>query len=101
MKRFISLYDRLESTTSTNEKVEAMVAYFREAASADAAWALYFLMGQRLKRVVSGAALSGWAVAEARITPWLFDESYGVVGDLAETISLLVGREHTVDRRQQ
>jgi DNA ligase-1 len=98
MKRFVALYDRLDSTTSTNEKVEAMVAYFRDVPSADAAWALYFLMGQKLKRVVSAAALSGWAVAEARISPWLFDESYGVVGDLAETISLLVGREHTVDR---
>src|ERR1044071_4978103 len=98
MRRFVDLYERLETTTSTNEKVEAMVAYFREAPPADAAWALFFLSGQRLKRLLPGAALAGWAVAEAGIEPWLFDESYGVVGDMAETIALLIGREHPPER---
>ena len=52
MKRFSALYEALDRTTSTNAKVAALVAYFREAPPADAAWAVFFLTGRRLKRVV-------------------------------------------------
>jgi len=38
MKRFAGLYDAIDSTTSTNAKVAAMVAYFKDAPPADAAW---------------------------------------------------------------
>jgi DNA ligase 1 len=98
MKRFIALYDRLESATSTQEKVAALVEYFKAEPPEDAAWAMAFVSGRMRKRLVPGAALAGWAVAEAGVPAWLFDESHGVVGDMAETISLLLGREHSVDR---
>ncbi|HEX8822914.1 MAG TPA: ATP-dependent DNA ligase, partial [Archangium sp.] len=90
MRRLADLYDALDSTTSTNAKVEAMVAYFHEAPPEDAAWALFFLTGRRLKRLVPPKALREW-IRELTDTPeWLFDETYASVGDLAEMIALLL-----------
>ncbi len=90
MKRFAALYESLDATTSTNAKVAAMVAYFRDAAPADAAWALWFLSGRRLKRLIAQRLLVAWAIEETGTPGWLFDESIGVVGDLAETVALLL-----------
>ena len=58
MKRFAELFRALDETTSTNAKVAAMVDYFRGVAPEDGAWAVYFLSGRRLKRLVGGARLS-------------------------------------------
>ena len=90
MKLFAELYQLLDSTTRTNAKIEAMVNYFGSAEPADAAWAIYFLSGEKLRRLVPTKLLRQWAAEEANIPPWLFEESYSSVGDLAETISLIV-----------
>jgi DNA ligase-1 len=90
LKRFAATYEALDRTTSTNEKVAALVAYFSSAPPADAAWAVWFLTGRRLKRFLQGRLLAGWAMEEAGIPGWLFEESYASVGDLAETISLVL-----------
>ena len=90
MRRFAQLYEALDRTTSTNEKVAALVAYFSSAPPEDAAWAVWFLTGRRLKRFLPSRLLAGWAMAEAGIPDWLFEESYSSVGDLAETISLVL-----------
>jgi DNA ligase-1 len=90
MRAFARLYAELDVTTATNEKVAALVRYFRLAAPADAAWAVYFLIGRRPKRLVGRSKLRAWAAAEAGIADWLFEESHQTVGDLAETITLLL-----------
>jgi DNA ligase-1 len=90
LKRFAALYEALDRTTSTNEKVAALAGYFSAAPPEDAAWAVWFLTGRRLKRFLPGRLLAGWAMAEAGISDWLFEESYASVGDLAETISLVL-----------
>lgn len=90
MKRFAALYEALDRTTSTNEKVAALAAYLSSAPPADAAWAVWFLTGRRLKRFLPSRLLAGWAMEEAAIPDWLFEESYASVGDLAETISLVL-----------
>jgi DNA ligase-1 len=90
MKRFARLYSAIDSTTSTNRKVEAMVEYFAEAAPADAAWAVYFLSGGRPKRLIPVRRVATWAMEESGVPDWLFEESYHAVGDLAETIALLL-----------
>jgi DNA ligase-1 len=90
MKRFASLYTALDETTATNEKVAALASYFSSAPAADAAWAVHFLVGRRPKRLVSSGKLRSWAAAEAGIPEWLVEESYQAVGDLAETITLLL-----------
>src|SRR5262245_50518974 len=100
----------------TTEKVDAMVEYFRAAGGKsrslaepalrsvsdvglgmtetidpkDAAWAVYFLSGGRPKRLIPVRRLATWAMEEAKIPEWLFSESYEAVGDLAETMSLLL-----------
>ena len=90
MKRFADLYDALDSTPSTLAKVAALVRYFQEAPPADAAWALYFLTGRKLKRLLPTKLLVTWTLELTALPEWLFAESYAVVGDLAETISLLL-----------
>ncbi|HEX9579399.1 MAG TPA: ATP-dependent DNA ligase, partial [Myxococcales bacterium] len=90
MRRFAQLYDALDATTSTNAKVAAMAAYFAQAPAADAAWAMFFLTGQRLKRLIAPRLLAVWAMERAQMPGWMFDECIGVAGDLAETIALLL-----------
>jgi DNA ligase 1 len=90
VKKFARLYAALDETTATNEKIAALVDYFRIASPADAAWAVHFLSGRRPKRLVSSKNVRTWAAEEAGLPDWLFDESYHEVGDLAETITLLL-----------
>ena len=90
MQRFTELYTLLDRTTRTSEKVLALETYFAAAPPADAAWALFFLMGNTTPRGVSTARLREWLAAEAGLPLWLVEESYDAVGDLAETLALLV-----------
>ncbi|MCE3269608.1 MAG: ATP-dependent ligase-like protein [Ramlibacter sp.] len=92
MKRFARLFSELDATTSTNEKVEALTRYFDEAPPRDAAWAVYFLSGGKPRQVVKTASLVTLACQMAQIEYWLFDEAYQQVGDLAETIALVLPR---------
>ncbi|MCF7202256.1 ATP-dependent DNA ligase [Pseudomonas oligotrophica] len=90
MKAFADLYARLDATTSSNAKLAAMRDYLRDAPAEDAAWAVYFLAGGRPRQLVPARLLRETAMAVAGLPEWLFEESYQAVGDLAETISLLV-----------
>ncbi|NVZ55404.1 ATP-dependent DNA ligase [Pseudomonas edaphica] len=90
MKAFAELYANLDATTSSNAKLAALQAYFRQAPPEDAAWAVYFLSGGRPRQLVPTRLLRDMATAASGIEPWLFEESYQSVGDLAETISLLL-----------
>lgn len=87
MKRFAQLFNELDASTATNAKVDALKRYFAQASDADAAWAVYFLSGGKPRQVVPTAVLRTLAQQRAGIAPWLFDECYQAVGDLAETIA--------------
>lgn len=87
MRRFAALYQALDASTATNDKVRALVAYFAAAPAADAAWATYFLAGGKPRQVVPTALLRERACRVAGIDDWLFEECYQAVGDLAETIA--------------
>lgn len=93
MKRFAALFEALDTTTATGLKVAAMADYFREAPPADAVWALYILSGRRPRRLIGPALLRHWLVEEAALPEWLVEETYAAVGDLAETIALLVSHD--------
>lgn len=97
MQRFAQLFAELDQTNKTNDKIAAMARYFREVDSASAAWALYFLSGQKLQRLIPTGLLRAWAIEVADIEEWLFDECYEAVGDLGETISLIVPRPIAID----
>lgn len=90
MKAFAELYTQLDETNKTNEKVEALVRYFTAAPAEDAAWVVYFLIGRSPRRAINARKLAEWAAEEANIPMWLFGESYDAVGDMAETITLLI-----------
>ena len=90
MKLFAQLYNALDETTRTNVKVRALVDYFQQAPPEDAIWAIHFLIGRKPRQVVPTRKLKEWAAQLAGIPDWLFDASYDVVGDLAETITLVL-----------
>lgn len=90
MKNFTDLYLALDQTNKTNEKVEAMVKYFHSATAEDAAWAIYFLSGRKPRQIIPTAKLRLWAAEISEIPDWLFELSYDAVGDLGETIALLL-----------
>jgi DNA ligase-1 len=90
MNRFAALFAALDGTTKTGAKTAALADYFRTAPEADRVWTIALLTGRRPKRVVNATELRLWAAEAAGIPDWLFEESYAVAGDLAETIALLL-----------
>ena len=90
MDLFTQLFIALDQTNKTVAKSQLLSEYYEEASPADAAWAIYFLMGERLKRLVKTADLKEWACRVSDLPDWLFAECYDHVGDLAETLALLI-----------
>jgi DNA ligase 1 len=90
MIRFARLFAELDSTTKTNAKISLLADYFRQVEPSDAGWAVFFLSGNKAKRLIPTKWLRQWAAEAAQIPDWLFDECYDSVGDLAEAISLVV-----------
>ncbi len=90
MKRFADLFTALDQTTKTNAKVAALADYFAEAPDDDRLWTIALLSGRRPRRTVTTTLLREWAAERADIPLWLFEEAYPIVGDLAETIALVL-----------
>lgn len=90
MKRFTNLFLELDRTTKTNDKVALLKAYFLAAPDEDKLWALALFTGRRPPRKIKTTQVQEWAIEQANIPMWLFRESYSSVGDLAETISLIL-----------
>lgn len=90
MKRFAQLFTELDQTTKTLSKIKALVSYFEVVADEDKLWAIALLSHRRPKRSVNTTLLSYWATELSGLPVWLFDESRHVVGDLAETITLML-----------
>lgn len=90
MRRFATLFTALDQTTKITPKVAALAAYFRTAPETDRLWTIALLSGRRPKRTVTTTRLREWAAERAGIPLWLFEEAYPVVGDLAETIALVL-----------
>jgi DNA ligase 1 len=108
VRRFADLYQALDASTATSDKVAALVAYLRAAPAEDAAWAVYFLAGGKPRQVVSTAVVREVACRAAGIDDWLFEACYQAVGDLAETVAHVVpaaaapgdaGLAHWVEQR--
>ena len=87
---FAALVIQISSSTKTNDKLDALAEYFTVADDKDKVWVIAIFSGRRPKRIVSSTLLAEWCTALANIPPWLFLESYTTVGDLGETIALLL-----------
>ena len=90
MEAFAKLVRQLDTNTKTNAKVAALADYFRSAPDTDKVWTIAILSHRRPPRPVNTRLLREWAAELAGIPAWLFEESYHIVGDLAETIALIV-----------
>lgn len=90
MKRFAELIQQLETSNKTNDKIAALVDYFREADDRDKPYVIAMFTGKRPKRPVNTALIRQWALEASGIPDWLFAESYHSVGDLSETIALIL-----------
>ncbi|HEY4334756.1 MAG TPA: ATP-dependent DNA ligase [Puia sp.] len=90
MRRFATLVAKLGTSTKTNDKLAALDRYFNEAADGDKVWMIALFSGRRPKRTVTTTQLWEWCREITGLPAWLFEESYHTVGDLAETISLLL-----------
>jgi DNA ligase-1 len=95
MKRFAALYRDLDRSTATLDKRAALLAYFQDAPAEDAAWALWLLSGGKLSgggagKIANTRELRDWIVAETGQPEWLVDDCHDHVGDLAETLAMLL-----------
>src|SRR6476620_8664414 len=90
MRQFAELVTKLGSSTKTNDKLDALVDYFSIADDKDKVWTIAIFSGRRPKRAVNATQLATYCVEVAGLPFWLFEESYHTVGDLAETIALLL-----------
>ena len=90
MKAFSELYTAIDETTKTNAKIEALVKYFSIANEKDAIWCVAMLSGRRPKRTIKSSELKTWCMELTGIPEWLFLESYSIVGDLSEVITLIL-----------
>jgi DNA ligase-1 len=90
MQLFAELVTKLGTSTKTNDKLEALVEYFSSANDKDKVWVIALFSGRRPKRAVTTTQLAAWCVEVSQLPFWLFEESYHTVGDLAETIALLL-----------
>jgi DNA ligase 1 len=90
MKAFADLIVHLGTSTKTNEKLEALSHYFATADDADKVWVIALFSGRRPRRIISSGFLQLWCMELANLPAWLFEECYHTVGDLAESIALLL-----------
>lgn len=90
MQQFAQLVRLLSNSTKTNEKLEALSHYFATAHPKDKTWVLALFSGRRPKRTVNSTQLKNWCIQATSLPEWLFNECYLTVGDLAETIALLL-----------
>jgi len=90
MQHFSKLCEELDSSTRTSDHIEALVRYFQAVEPADAAWAVWFLCGNRPRRVVTVRQLQQWCADLCGLPEWLLETCREFVGDLAETLALLL-----------
>jgi DNA ligase 1 len=90
LQRFTELYLEIDRSNRRNDKLAALTRYFLSAPAEDAIWAVYILSGRKIGRTISSTQLRNWAAEISGYPHWLLHECYAVVGDLSETLSLLI-----------
>ncbi|WP_027372285.1 ATP-dependent DNA ligase [Chryseobacterium sp. UNC8MFCol] len=90
MRHFAELINALETTNKTNAKIDAIIDYLERAPDDDKVWFIALFTGKRPKRNVNTNYMKEWALEITKLPLWLFQESYSSVGDLGETLSLIL-----------
>ncbi len=92
---FSDLVKILGTSTKTNDKLEALTNYFATSDDKDKVWVIALFSGRKPRRAVNTTQLITWCIEVANLPGWLFGESYHTVGDLAETIALLLPEDNS------
>ena len=90
MSLFAELFMQLGTSTKTNDKLESLTQFFSAVDDKDKVWVIALFSGRKPKRTVNATQLAGWSLEMTGLPSWLYEESYHTVGDLAETIALLL-----------
>ncbi|WP_298763424.1 ATP-dependent DNA ligase [uncultured Polaribacter sp.] len=99
MKDFSNLISAIEITNKTNAKIDALVNYFKTAPDKDKLWLIALFTGKRPSRPVKSNLMKSWVMEITQLPEWLFLESYSSVGDLGETIALLLPNpQNTIEK---
>ncbi len=89
MKAFADLYAELDQTKA-EARIDALERYLERANAEDAAWAVHLLSGHAPKRPLTAHRLYAWVRGAAGVPEWLLADCRRAVGDVAETLALLV-----------
>ena len=100
MEAFATLFQHIDQTASTNEKVRIMAEFFRKQDPETCAWTLFFLSGQKLKQLVGSAKLRQWSQALVHYPDWMMEDCYAAVGDTAEMVSLILAAAGETGQRR-
>lgn len=87
---FAELVVELSTSTKTNDKLQSLVNYFAIAPDEDKVWVIAIFSGRKPRRSVSFKLIRQWCAEITGLADWLFDECHATVGDLAETLALLL-----------
>jgi DNA ligase-1 len=90
LESFVKLILNLDSSQGVNQKTQYLIDYFQNCSPSDGIWALTLLAGKKKERGISTKILKSTALQMLDFPTWLFEESYSVVGDLAETIAKIL-----------
>lgn len=110
MNRFTTLYVYLDQAGGSKAREAFLHEYFAFASDQEATWAIYILNSGKINtgkhRLASTKELRAWVSEVTGLPLWLVEDSYRQVGDLAETLALLVApfresaQHHPEDEQQ-
>lgn len=89
MNQFSHLYQKLENSANANDRIEALVDYFKNSTERDQVWAVYLLSNNKLSAIIPKAKLTELIINKSDVPRWLIEETGKHVGDMIETLSLL------------
>jgi DNA ligase-1 len=91
MKKFTAMLSEIDRTASTLRKTQLLSEYLSdEDEERNKLWMIALFTGKLPSRAISSTLLRAWAAEVADIPLWLFEQNYHIVGDLAETVALIV-----------
>jgi DNA ligase-1 len=90
MSDWVTLFEAIEASNKTSDKVKALLAFFELANEEDKLWLIAIFTGRKPKKPITATEMREWAAEAAGVEQWLFEECYSVVGDVSETIALLL-----------
>ena len=90
MKPFATLIYELDASNTDEAKIAALRRFLDASEDHDNLWMMALITDRKPKRSITNAQLREWAISWSGIPAWLVEECYQLVGDQAETMSLIL-----------